>query len=185
MPFTVVYDACVLYPSTLRDLLIRIGAAGLVQAKWSERILDEVFDNLAKNRPDLRTEKLVRTRDLMKRAVRDCLVVDFGRLEPVCEVPDPDDRHVLAAAVRAGAQLIVTQNLKDFPAEALEPWGIDAIHPDDFVRAQLDLDRGRVFACIQQIADSWRNPPGAPGDVLDRLERDGLVKSAAELRSGI
>ncbi|MET8812636.1 PIN domain-containing protein [Streptomyces sp. NPDC004549] len=184
MAFTVVYDACVLYPNTLRDLLIRIAAAGLVQAKWSERILDEVFDNLAKNRPDLRQERLDRTRDLMKRAVRDCLVVGHERLEPVLDLPDPDDRHVLAAAIKARAQLIVTRNTKDFPQEATAAWDVEAVHPDDFVLAQLDLDRGRIFACVQQIADSWQNPPGVPTDVLDRLERDGLVKSAAALRAG-
>ncbi|GGZ90748.1 PIN domain-containing protein [Streptomyces echinoruber] len=184
MAFTVVYDACVLYPSTLRDLLIRIAAAGLVQAKWSERILNEVFENLARNRPDLRQEKLDRTRELMKRAVRDCLVVGHEPLESVFELPDPDDRHVLAAAVKARAQLIVTRNTKDFPSEATAPWDVEAVHPDDFVLAQLDLDRGRIFACVQQIADSWQNPPGVPADVLDRLERDGLVKATAALRAG-
>lgn len=184
MAFTVVYDACVLYPSTLRDLLIRIASAGLVQAKWSERILDEVFDNLAKNRPDLRQERLDRTRELIKRAVRDCLVVGHEPLEQVVGLPDPDDRHVLAAAIKARAQLIVTSNTKDFPQEATAAWDLEAVHPDDFVLAQLDLDRGRVFACVQQIADSWRNPPGMPADVMDRLERDGLVKTAAALRSG-
>lgn len=80
MPFVVLYDANVLYPSTLRDLLIRIAQAGLVQAKWTDQILDEAFSNLAKNRPDLDPARLARTRELMNRAVRDCLVTGFEPL---------------------------------------------------------------------------------------------------------
>src|SRR5438034_8134783 len=94
MSFVVVYDACVLYPSTMRDLLIRIAQAGLVQAKWTEQILDEVFDSLQKDRPDLEPAKLDRTRVLMIRAVRDCLVTGYEPLIPSVSLPDPDDRHV-------------------------------------------------------------------------------------------
>ncbi|WP_183066600.1 PIN domain-containing protein [Streptomyces sp. gCLA4] len=184
MAFIVVYDACVLYPSTLRDLLIRIAQAGLVQAKWTERILDEVFANLQANRPELDPARLTRTRELMVRAVRDCLIKDYEALESALDLPDVDDRHVLAAAVKSRAQLIVTNNLRDFPGETLRTWNVEAVSADDFVLAQIDLDRQRVFASVQQIADSWRNPPGVAGDVLDRLERDGLLESAAALRAG-
>lgn len=121
MAFVVVYDACVLYPDLLRDLLVRLAREGMVQAKWTEEILDEVFDNLRENRPDLDPNRLKRTRTLMNAALRDCLVRNYEALIPVIEgLPDPDDRHVLAAAIRAHAQLIVTFNLKDFPAEVLE-----------------------------------------------------------------
>lgn len=82
MTFTVVYDANVLYPSCLRDLLIRVAQAGLVQAKWTDQILDETFDNLVKDRPDLDPDKLVRTRQLMCRAIRDCLVKDTSTRNP-------------------------------------------------------------------------------------------------------
>ncbi|MEU8567133.1 PIN domain-containing protein [Streptomyces pathocidini] len=183
MAFTVVYDACVLYPSTLRDLLIRLAQAGLVQAKWTHRILDEVFASLQANRPDLDGKKLTRTRELMIKAVRDCLIKDYEPLESALDLPDPDDRHVLAAAIKVHAQVIVTYNLRDFPGEALKSWDAEALHPDDFVMAQIDLDRQRVYAALQQIADSWRSPPGNVPDVLDRLERDGLVQTAAELRA--
>ena len=101
MAFIVVHDANVLYPSTLRDLLIRIAQAGLVQAKWTDEILDEVFDNLIDNRPDLDPGALARTRELMVQAVRDCLVTDYELpIEPV-ELPDPDDR-VLSSLERDG-----------------------------------------------------------------------------------
>jgi hypothetical protein len=182
MAFIAVYDACVLYPSTLRDLLIRIAQVGLVQAKWTDAILDEVFRNLRDNRPDLDTDRLKRTRELMMAAVRDVLVVGYEPLIETVTLPDLDDRHVVAAAIRARAQLIVTANVRDFPAEALARWDLDAISPDDFVRAQIDLDRDLVYAAVTRIADSWLRPPGSVTDVLASLERDGLVESVAALR---
>lgn len=182
MAFVAVYDASVLYPSTTRDLLIRIAQAGLVQAKWTDKILDEVFDNLTKNRPDLDPVRLARTRELMGGAIRDVLVVGYQPLVEALDLPDPDDRHVLAAAIRSRAQLIVTNNLRDFSVETLRQWDVEAVSPDAFVRAQIDLDRDLVYAAVTRIADSWRNPPGTGGDVLDRLERDGLTETAAALR---
>lgn len=183
MSFVVVYDANVLYPSTLRDLLIRIAQAGLVQARWSEQILDEVFTNLTERRPDLTPDMLARTRSLMVTAVRDCLVNGYEALIPVLDLPDPDDRHVLATAIRARAQVIVTNNRKDFPMEVLRRWDIDRKDADEFVLDQISLSAKVVWSCVQQIANSWRNPPGAVGDVLVSLERSGLVKSVAELRA--
>jgi len=178
----VVYDANVLYPNTLRDLLIRIAQAGLVQAKWTHQILEEVFTHLAANRPDLDPAKLARTRTLMCRAVRDCLVLGYEPLIAALELPDADDRHVLAAAIKARAQVIVTRNLRDFPAAVLAPWNVEAKDPDEFVCDQIDLDPQRVYGAIQQIADAWRSPPGGVEDVLTRLERDGLVEAVATLR---
>ena len=172
-----------LYPSTLRDLLIRIAQARLVQAKWTDRILDEVFENLLANRPDLAPTALARTRKLMVCAVRDCLITGYEPLINGLDLPDPDDRHVLAAAIRARAQVIVTSNLKDFPAECLTRWDIEAKSPDEFVSDQVDLNAKVVWGCVQQIADTWRKPPGTPDDVLVTLERNGLLRSVAELRS--
>lgn len=183
MSFIVVYDANVLYPSTLRDLLIRIAQASLVHAKWTDRILDEMFDNLMANRPDLRPAALARTRQLMNAAVRDCLVTGYEPITAGLDLPDPDDRHVLAAAVRAHAQIIVTTNLKDFPPTALSLWDVQAKHPDDFVLGQIDLDPWAVAAAVRAIAAAWRNPPGTTHDVLERLETAGVPRAAAHLRT--
>ena len=184
MGFVVLYDANVLYPSTLRDLLIRIAQARLVQAKWSNQILDEVFDSLTRDRPDLDTSKLKRTRELMLAAVADCLVVGYDSLIDALQLPDPDDRHVLATAIKARAQVIVTRNVRDFPTDVLATWNVEAQDPDEFVLDQIDLDRQKVYGAVQQIANSWRQPPGTVEDVLQRLEHDGLVESAAALRTG-
>ena len=93
------------------------------------------------------------------------------------------DRHVLAAAVKAQAQVIVTANIRDFPASVVGSWNIEAKHPDQFVLDLIDLNRLAVYGAVQRIADSWRKPPGTFHDVLHKLERDGLVESVALLRS--
>jgi hypothetical protein len=118
----------------------------------------------------------------MIRAVRDCLVVGWAPLVEVIELPDPDDRHVVAAAVRAGAQVIVTANIKDFPVEDLEQWGVEARCPDDFVLDHVVQHGPAVPALVRQIAESWARPPGTVDDVLVSLERGGLARSVAALR---
>jgi predicted nucleic acid-binding protein len=184
MAFVAVYDACVLYPNTLRDVLIRVAQAGLVQAKWTDQILDETFRSLKEKRPDLNPENLDRTRQKMSGAIRDVLVTGYQPLIDVVDLPDPDDRHVLAAAIRSKAQVIVTFNLRDFPEDKLSPWDVQAVHPDAFVEAQIDLAPQIVYAELQRIADSWKYPPNAVvGDVIDSLEHCGLVASAAALRA--
>ncbi|MER6510111.1 PIN domain-containing protein [Nonomuraea sp. NPDC001636] len=155
-----------------------------VQARWTNGILDEMQRNLAANRPDIPAEKLDKLRRLMNSAVRDCLVEGYEPLIEGLKLPDADDRHVLAAAIKVGAKAIVTSNLKDFPAEYLAPWDIEAKSPDDFVLDQIDLDGRVVWACVQQIADSRISPPETVEDVLDALEAAGLVEAVAALRAG-
>ena len=133
MTFVVIYDANVLYPSTLRDVLIRLAQTGQVQAKWTETILDETFRSLHAKRPDLDETRLQRTRNLMNLAFRDAVVTGYEPLIGSLHLPDLDDRHVLAAAIRARAQMIVTFNLSDFPTEVLADWDVEAKHPDDFL----------------------------------------------------
>jgi len=183
MAFIVVYDANVLYPNTLRDLLIRIAQLPhLVQAKWTDRILGEMSSAPMKNRPDITEQKVALLCQLMTDAVRDCLVQGYEPLVDVLDLPDPDDRHVLAAAIKVNAQLIVTRNLKDFPAKTLAEWGIRPKSPDNFVRDVMDFDSRAVWACVQQIVDSRKKRPVTVDDVLGELQRDGLVSSAAALR---
>jgi PIN domain len=102
-------------------------------------------------------------------------VVGYEPLIQGLQLPDPDDRHVLAAAIRSRAQVIVTRNLKDFPVDVLSSWNTEAKHPDEFVLDQIDLDRQAVYGAVQRIADSYSMPPLTVNDVLDALERDGLV----------
>jgi hypothetical protein len=132
----------------------------LVQAKWTETILDETFRSLHANRPDLNETRLQRTRNLMNLAVRDAVVTGYEPLIGSLHLPDHEDRHVPAAAIRARAQIIVTFNLSDFPTDALADWGVEAKHPDDFLVDQFHLDAISVHKAIQAVADSWQKPPG-------------------------
>jgi len=181
MRFVVVYDACVLYPAPLRDLLLRLAMTGLFAARWTERIHDEWIYNLVLRQPEL-GEPLKRTRELMNAAVPDCLVTGYESLVEGLVLPDPNDRHVLAAAIRAGAQAIVTFNLRDFPIDALTPYDIEPIHPDAFVELQMDLHLQETLSAAKRHRECLRNPPKSVGEFLDTLAAQGLLVTAERLR---
>lgn len=182
MRFVVVYDACVLYPAPLRDFLVRLATTNLFAARWSDEIHDEWIRNVLAKRNDISQAQLERTRDLMNIAVPDCMVTGHERLIPSLELPDPDDRHVLAAAIVAHAQMIVTFNLRDFPAENLDAFGLEAIHPDRFIECQLDLKEAAVVQAARAQRQSLKNPPYSARELLDTLAAQGLPASADRLR---
>lgn len=177
------YDACVLYPAPLRDLLMHVAVTDLYRAKWTEAIHDEWTRNVLKARPDLKPEQLQRTRQLMNAHVRDCLVADYEPLIEAVMLPDPADRHVLAAAIHASADIIVTFNLKDFPEKDLKRYGIEARHPDDFLRLQLDLAPNVVCAAAKRHRASLKNPAKDVAEYLAALEVQGLAQTVSILRS--
>jgi len=125
--FTVIYDACVLYPAPLRDLLIRLARTRRFRARWTADIHNEWIEAVLKNRSDLKREQLERTVDLMEKAVPGSQVTGYESLIDGLELPDADDRHVLAAAIRCGAAAIITTNLKEFPKEQLDKYETLAI----------------------------------------------------------
>lgn len=176
-PFTAVYDANVLYPAPLRDLLMHLALTGVYRARWTVQIHDEWKRNLLINRQDLTQAQLDRTSAAMDRAIPDALVTGY---EPLCAgliLPDPDDHHVLAAAIKCSASVIVTFNLKDFPSDALEPFEIEAVHPDDFIADLFDLDRAAVLEAVQAQRASLKSPPHSARELLDRLLVQGLTQS--------
>lgn len=179
-----IYDANVLYPSALRDFLIRLAVEDLVRARWSERILDEVFRNIAISRPDLDPARLLRTRQRMCAAVLDCVVEGYEELQPAITLPDPDDRHVVAAAIRAGASVIVTFNLRDFPDDELARHGLIAMHPDAFALELLARHPAAVLEVIALQAADLKNPRHNALDVVGALERCGLFRFGAAMRAG-
>jgi len=180
--FTAVYDACVLYPAPLRDLLMHLAMADLFQAKWSDMIHDEWTGNLLKNRPDLTAQQLAHTRNMMNSHVPDALVTDFEELIPSLTLPDPDDRHVMAAAIRGQADIIVTKNLKDFPASALAQYGIEAQHPDEFVVRLLDLAPEVVCEAVRLHRQSLKRPPKTVAEFLTTLELQEMPHTVTVLR---
>jgi predicted nucleic acid-binding protein len=167
--FTVLFDACVLYPAPLRDLLIELATRGMFRGRWTNRIHDEWIGNLLKNRPDLRHEQLDRTRKLMNERVLDCLVHDYEDLMKSIVLPDQQDVHVLAAAIKAQAQIIVTYNMKDFPAEILKKFEIEALHPDTFLRHQLDLKLSVFLSSVKNIRQRLKKPPLSASQYLTVL----------------
>ena len=183
MAFVVVYDSCVLYPNVVRDLLIRVAQAGMVQAKWTDQILDEMSRALRENRGTDQA-KLERLRGLMNASIRDVRVAGHESLIDAVKLPDQDDRHVLAAAIKARAQVIVTDNRKHFPAAVLAEWDIEAKSADAFVLDLLGLDDRIVYACVSGIAESRRHPPETVDDVLNHMERSGLRRTVSALRLG-
>ncbi|MBN1347125.1 MAG: PIN domain-containing protein [Phycisphaerae bacterium] len=180
--FTALYDACVLYPAPLRDLLMHLALTDLFRARWTDQIHDEWIETVLAKRPDLRREQLERTRELMNAHVRDCLVIGYEDLTDGLKLPDRDDRHVLAAAIRCGAAVIVTYNTKDFPPACLDEFGIDAQHPDEFIAHLLDLAPASVCAAAKRHRQSLKNPPKTVGQFLDALAAQQLSETVGRLR---
>lgn len=181
--YTAILDACVLYPATLRDLLLSLARDGLFHARWSERIQDEWVRSLLKRRPGLEEVALRRTCALMATAVPDSVVHGWQSIElGLTGLPDADDRHVLAAAICGHADAIVTFNLADFPAEALASFGVVAQHPDDFLLNQLDLNPIAALKSIKAMRARWRNPQLTALDLAVGLEKLQLPLVAARLR---
>lgn len=177
MAFTAVFDACVLYSAPLCDLLLQLATAKLFRARWTDMIHDEWV------KADIDPARLTRRRDLMNAHAEDCLVMDFEPLVGAITLPDADDRHVVAAAVKCGADVIVTFNLSDFPNSVLGVYGMEAQHPDAFVRHLIDLRPGVVVSSVRTVRARLTNPAISADEYLRNLEKQGLVATVAELRA--
>ena len=163
---------------------MRLALRDLFRAKWSQTVHEEWIEAALRDRPDdLDRKKVERARALMDAHVRDGLVEGYEELIESLVLPDPADRHVLAAAIRGRADVIVTMNLKDFPAATLAPYGIEAKHPDAFIMELIDLDGGAVVAAAHEHRVSLRSPPKTVQAYLDSLERQGLIHTVATLRA--
>ena len=169
MPYAAVLDASVIYPLPLRDTLLRVAATGLYVPYWSDRILDEVARNLVDHGRATapRAERLV---EVMNEAFPAALLPSeaIEKLEPAM-TNDPNDRHVLAAAVASGADAVVTSNVRHFPLAACEPFAIEPLHPDDFLLDLYRLDEHGVHAVVERQAAVLSRPPMTVGELIDRL----------------
>lgn len=179
---TAFLDANVLYPPTQRSVLLELAHADLYAARWSEDVHREWMRSLASNRPTLPNAVIVRMRALMEAHIGDVSVRGYEPLIPTLSLPDPDDRHVLAAAIHGKAGVIVTSNLKDFPAIALAPYQITAQHPDAFVLSLLNADAEGVAAALADDRADLVNPPLSVDEYLAVLERGGFPETVAALR---
>jgi predicted nucleic acid-binding protein len=178
----VVYDACVLFPMALRDVLIELATMQLFEAHWSDEIHQEWTRNLRLEHPDISQIQLERTKKLMNQAVLNSLVTDYEDLIPQLELPDPNDRHVLAVAIRCKADFIITTNLRDFPNAALNKYGIQAVHPDQFILDLLSSNTNQVIQAVYNCQERFRNPPRSLEIYFERLEKTDLKQSVTHLK---
>lgn len=179
--YTALLDANVLYPAPIRDILLQLAVIDLYRAKWTAQIHEEWMSALLRNEPHRSRTSLERTRELMDMSTRDCLVTGYEHLLASLTLPDADDRHVLAAAIVGRCDAIVTQNLRDFPDAVLAPLGIEALHPDAFLRNQFSLAPGPFCTAIRTVRRRLKHPPFTVEAYLDELVRQGLVATVAEL----
>jgi len=179
--FIAVYDACVFYPGSLRDMLLHLAHAKAVHARWSDDIHDEWIRSALRDHPHLQREQLEMTRRIMNEKFRLGRVKDYEHLIEQLHLPDPNDRHVLAAAIRAEADLIVTSNLRDFPQAMLNSYNIEAVAPDELVCRLIQNDSTAVLQAVRRHRERLRNPPKTVDEYLATLEKQGLSKTVAFL----
>ncbi|XOV86969.1 MAG: PIN domain-containing protein [Pseudomonadota bacterium] len=161
---------------------MHLALTDMFNARWSDEIHEEWIRNLLNKRPDLTREQLNQTKELMDAHVREAKVENYEPLiSTLPKLPDPLDAHVLAAAIKSNSDGIVTFNLKDFPAAILENYHIEAIHPDDFVQHQIDLDPGRVCQAVKRHRTGLRNPPRNVDEYLSSLNKQSLPQTVQSL----
>jgi predicted nucleic acid-binding protein len=181
--YQVVLDADVIFPASLRDTLLRLAEVELFDPRWSERILEEAKRNVVESRSDISEADMDRMAAAMNGAFEDALVDEtaIAQIEDSME-NDLKDRHVLAAAVVAGASGIVTNNVGDFPLPACEPYGITVATADEFLCVLFDTDPEAVRDSVIRQAAALQNPPHSPAGVLAHLERAGAPVFAERVR---
>jgi len=181
--FTAFVDACVLASALKRNLILSLAEAELYRVRWSQRVIDETEQAIARmlvdrGVPDAK-ERAGRACKTMTRAFDDAMVEQYEALQRgLLALPDPGDAHVLAAAVKTRADVIVTDNLKDFPAELLEPYGIEPKSADDFVADAIDLHRDTALMAIERMRLRFRRPPKSPQQLAAALRREGMAQTA-------
>lgn len=185
--YTALLDACVLYPVTIANLLMELAWRGVYAAKWTQEIDTEWIKSLKKDRPDLSDEKIKHRLNNMHKAIPDWEIpsTKYRKIISALVLPDPDDRHVLAAAIAGHADCIVTTNIKDFPVHRTEEYGIEILHPDDFILLQLTLSSIESLTVIKHLRARAKNPPIYAEEFIESLEKVSLVRTAEYLRHAI
>ena len=176
-------DASVLYPAITRGILMYFAAFDTYQPLWSDAVHREWVGALLRSRPDLNPNRIARTRALMDAHFNNATVTGYEPLIATLTLPDSNDRHVLAAAIHGGASVIVTANLKDFPATALAPHNITAQHPDIFISSLLDTNPQSAITAFATDRSAMANPPMTAAEYLAALEAHDLRRTASALRA--
>lgn len=184
-PPIVVLDACTLYPAALRDVLMRVSLHQLIRARWTDAIHDEWIEAVLRDRKDLTRERLQRTRELMDRHAEDSLLTGYEHRMQAIDLPDAGDRHVLAAAIEAKADLILTWNLRDFPDALLSLHGVRAATPDELLSKLIQNSRQEMITLLREARLSLKLPPLTGPEYLATLTHQGLTRTCALLENSL
>ena len=174
----VLVDANILFSPPLRDLIIELSNAHFFRARWTQDIHLEWIRAVRKQRPDLPETVLNEMRELINQAVADCVITGYETLIDALELPDPDDRHVLAAAIKGDCSVILTRNVRDFPRKKLRPYSVRALTPTEFLKGYIEIDRKGFVACLRDILH--RHPGLSVGDYAKAL-RQNRLKAVANI----
>jgi predicted nucleic acid-binding protein len=187
VPLVAVLDSNVIWSAALRDTLLRVALEGVFQPAWTDHILDDMIRTLHQRRPHLNLAALERTAELMRRHFPAAMITRYEHRIAYMQ-NDPGDRHVLAAAVHAGAANIVTWNTRHFPPEACAPYGVEVLTPDEFLCRLWQADPAPIVAALHKQAAALHDPPQHPRDILNTLQRSvprfsGLALASGELKA--
>lgn len=188
--FTVLVDACSLVPVLTRNLLLSLAEGEFFRLRWSVAILDEVeraiARSYAKRGVDDGAERASRARGAMERAFEEATVTGYeGLLSNLEALPDANDVHVIAAAVKTRASVIVTENLRHFPERVLKPLDLEAKKADEFIADTIDLDVGRAIPMIRRMRERFERPSKTPEALLLDMEASGLTHTVDSLRAHV
>lgn len=178
----VLCDANILYSILMTDLILSLGEAGLFRPRWTNEIHEEWIRNVLEDQPDRKREHLERRRAFMDQAIDHDLIEGYERHIVNLTLPDPDDRHVLAAAIEAGAEIVLTYNLRDFPAAVLSNFGISALHPDEFLCQQMTAEPMLVMEMIEKMRVKRKRPEISQEQLLSKLARLSIPEFVRMLR---
>jgi predicted nucleic acid-binding protein len=181
-PSVAVFDASVLYPFHLRNIVVQAAVDRLVEACWTDAIHDEWIRNLAAGTPNIPIERLQTTRRLMNTALPAAITSGYEDLIPMVSLPDPDDRPVVAAAIAAGASVIVTWNLRDFPAAALKKYGLRRQTQDAFLAGLYDEAPDLIVGTLANARRNLSKPRVSTSDFIDTLGKQKLTQLVMRLK---
>ena len=185
--FTAFVDACTLASVLRRNLLLSLAEAEFFRVRWSAKVLDETEKAIEKTAIGRgladAAERANRARKAMEEAFEEATVAEYDGFLAVCRgLPDPNDAHVVAAALKTQAATIVTENLSDFPTEILSKLGLEVRCADHFIADTIALDTGRAVAAVRQMRLRFKNPAKKPSDLLLDMEANGLTETVDILK---
>jgi hypothetical protein len=184
-PTVAVFDACILYPFHLRNIVVQAAVDGLVEARWTDEIHDEWIRNLTTATPALSLGRLQATKRLMNQALPRATIDEYRDYIPAVSLPDPDDRHVVAAAIAAGASLILTWNLHDFPLTELKKFGLRRENPNSFLAHLYDNIPASMVVSLANARRNLSKTRVSASEFIDILKNQKLADLAKRIQKHV